>query len=518
MRLPPILLFALCACGGASRTFVEPPTKVDVEVAPAVATITWEMGLNGQSVLIARTRGDVDATPPDGGGVGDALGEGLIRYVGEGTRFIDSSLPEGCGPFSWHLWGQAADGTWSKTAATVRSLRGAHTLPPTAQVSNLLTTFEGSELKVQWEPPEASTGFASVIVVRNFGSAPTSLDNGMRVYAGSASSFTEPAQNLSPSQDTYYAVFNCNSCGRCASNPPSIAVAAQGDGGVNLGITGLTATRSSDGQTVALAWASTAPRVKVLRTLNGPARGPTDTSAAVVFDGEGSSASEKTELLLPSVPLEARQYTYTAWACVGATCSAAPATTTFSLTLKQALQGGGYTLFFRHAPAGTCSDRTMLGTASTTTTPDWWKSCESACGTATAEQLTPTAADPELALVRGFFEASGVPVSRVLSSEFCRAVRTAEGFQLGPQVVEQVPQLTYFVYDEANRCRDTQSLLNGKPAAGTNVVHVGHAEYPAACPVLDTLNPTEALVYKPQLGAPARLVMRIAAGQWASLP
>lgn len=510
------MLFVLSACGGGRGTLVDPPGQAEVVVTPGTATLTWQMGLNAQSVMIARALTDQPPVRPDGGvAVGDDVGTAVVRYVGEDTRFVDTDLPTTCGPFSWHLWSRAADGTWSRAPSTVRSLRGAHTLPPTAQVSALQATFEGADVKVQWTPPEASTGFSSVIVVRNVGSAPTSLDNGTRVYAGSASSFTEPRANLSATEDTHYAVFNCNACGRCAPGAPSLAVPASG--GVELAISGLTPSLSGDAQTVQLAWTTAAPRVKVLRTLNGAARGPSDPNAVVVFDGVGTSTTEKADALLPNVPLEPRVYTYTAWGCVGTTCSSAPATATFSLTLKQALRGGGYTLLFRHAPAGTCSDRTNLGTASTTSTPDWWKSCSTTCASATAEQLTPALADPELALVRAFFASSGATVSRVLSSEFCRAVQTAEGFQLGP-VVERVQQLTYFVYEEANRCRDTQSLLNARPAAGTNVVHVGHVDYPAACSVLDSLNPTEAAVYKPQLGAPARFIARVAANQWASLP
>ena len=84
--------------------------------------------------------------------------------------------------------------------------------------------------------------------------------------------------------------------------------------------------------------------------------------------------------------------------------------------------------------------------------------------------------------------------------------------------MEQVTALTYFVYDEPNRCRDATSLLNAPPAAGTNVVHVGHVSYPAACPVLDSLEPAEAAIYKPTLGAPPRFIARVAAAQWAGLP
>ena len=257
--------------------------------------------------------------------------------------------------------------------------------------------------------------------------------------------------------------------------------------------------------------------MKVLRTLNGPPTSLSDANATVVFDGAGAGTSERLNRLLPNLPLEARTYTYTAWACVGTLCTSAPAITTRALTLKQALRGGGYTLFFRHATGGTCADNLSLGNASVTTTPNWWKSCDAVCGTATAEQLTPALSNPELAQVQGFFQASGVVVSHVLSSEFCRAVRTAEGFQLGPQV-EQLTSLTWFVYDEPNRCRDAVSMLNAPPALGTNVVHVGHVQYPAACPVLDSLEPAEAAIYKPSLGAPPRFIARVAPLQWGLLP
>lgn len=512
-----VWLFALTACGGAHITYVEPPAKVDLVVTPGVATVTWEQGLNSQTVLVARTPGGDNPSAPDGGGVGDALGGGTILYVGDDLKLIDANLPATCGPFAWHLWSRAADGTWSKTAATVRSLRGAHTIAPTAQISNLSTVFDGANLRLSWMQPDVSTAFERVSVLKKLGSAPTSLDDGTVVYAGPSSSTTEPIASLSASQDTYYAVFNCNDCGKCGTTGPSIAVSAPGDGGSSLTITGLTTTLSSDQQSVQLSWVTTAPRVKVLRTLNGVPTGPADAAATVVFDGAGSSASERMSKLLPNLPLEARTYTYTAWGCLGATCSTAPATTTRALTLKQALRGGGYTLFFRHATSGTCADNLALGNASVTTSPNWWKSCNATCATATAEQLTPASSDLELSQVRAFFSANMVTVSRVLSSEFCRALHTAEGFQLGP-AVEQSISLTWFVYDEANRCRDAVSLLNAQPGVGTNVVHVGHVNYPAACPVLDSLNPAEAAIYKPTLGAPPRFITRVSAAQWGSLP
>ena len=154
------LALTFTACGGPRITYVEPPTKVDLALAPGVATITWERGTNATSTLVARALGNEDATAPDGGGVGDALGpSGVILSIGEDLKLIDANLPGTCGPFSWHLWGRAADGTWSKTAATVRSLRGAHTIAPTAEITNLTAAFDGDKVRLQWDPPELSTAF-----------------------------------------------------------------------------------------------------------------------------------------------------------------------------------------------------------------------------------------------------------------------------------------------------------------------------------------------------------------------
>ena len=77
------LLGALLSACGPRTTYVEPPAKVDLVLTPGVATITWEQGINAQSVLVARTLGNEDATPPDGGTVGDPLGGGVILDFGE---------------------------------------------------------------------------------------------------------------------------------------------------------------------------------------------------------------------------------------------------------------------------------------------------------------------------------------------------------------------------------------------------------------------------------------------------
>ena len=513
------LTLPLLACGGS--TFVEPPLRTNVEVSPATAVLTWENGVNAHSTLVVRTTSTAQLAPVKPGadaGVGDVLGTGVVVGVTEEKTFTDRNLPDLCGPFTWHLWARAVDGSWAREAASVSSLRGANTIAPTAEVTRVRAVFEGGDVRILWDPPEASTAFEGVTVVRRRGAAPTSVLDGATLYSGPSSSVRDTLANLSPAEPTYYGVFNCNQCGRCGNTAPSVAVLAPADGGASLSISDFTAQRSADGQRVELAWATTAPRVKVLRGLNAAPVSPTDPAATVVFDGAGVATSERLDALLPNLPLTARRYTYAAWGCIDDVCSATSQTVNFSFTLAQALQGGGYTLYFQHATATTCADDTALGTASSTTRPNWWRSCEATCSAATAAQLTPGVSALELAGVHGFFADGGVPVSRVLASEFCRAQQTVDGFGLGGVAVEPTQALTYFVYDEGNRCRDTLALLNAKPADGTSALHVGHPFTPGSCAVLDSLNPAEAAIYKPQVGAPAKYVGRVLSTQWSSLP
>ncbi len=518
-KFPLIAVVAsLAACGGGGKkTYIDPPVRAELVLTSGQATITWESSDAQRRTLIARTLGSVEATPPDGGAVGDSLGSGFIVALTETERFVDNKLPDSCGPFAWHLWAQAEDGTWASSALTVRSLRGAHTLPPTAEVTDVVSAVEAGKLRLSWTPPEIGTNFVGVNVYRKIGSAPTGTNDATLVYSGASTATLDALSNLSATQSTFYAIYNCNECGKCGATAPTLEVPPVADGGVTLDISNLTAAVSADGQAVQLAWVSNAPRVKVLRKLNDVPSGLDDSSSEVVFDGPGTAASEAVTKLLPDGPLNPRLYTYRAWACSGTLCSGMPAKAELRLTLRQALKGGGYTLFMRHATAGVCMDNTALGKASNATTPNWWKSCDSTCAPNLAQQLTTSVSTGEITTLRTFFQTSGVLVSRVLSSEFCRAVQTAQGLGLSAPL-EQSQALTYFVYDEADRCLDTMSLLGAAPAAGTNTLHVGHTQYAASCLNLDGLTASEVAVFRPEPGAPPRFVTRVLIGAWETLP
>jgi len=270
-----------------------------------------------------------------------------------------------------------------------------------------------------------------------------------------------------------------------------------------------TATLSTDGQRVLLAWmnpdAGNFDRARITRTFSesGPDGGAT-TRTVQVFEGNATSASERVDGLLPS-----RTYSYAAVGCSTSTCETTGGATPLTLTLKQALRGGGYTLFWRHASADVCSDRTTLcpstlpsgqtcGQALAGTTNDnWWKTCVSdspTCST-NARQLNVVNSSNETMAVRTWFQMNGVTVGRVLTSEFCRCFTTAQQFMFGP-TVEQSQDLTFFVHEESLRCAKSYRLLNETPSMGTNTGMVSHAGF--SCPTLDTLAWGEAAIFKPQ--------------------
>jgi phosphohistidine phosphatase SixA len=269
-----------------------------------------------------------------------------------------------------------------------------------------------------------------------------------------------------------------------------------------------------DGSDVVLTWGSPGgryTRTRVLRRLGAPPAGPEDSAADVVVAlSADTTARHPLTDLLPSTTATPRTYDYAAFACTedGKEC-ASPRTARLAPSLRACLRGGGYVLYFRHAAATVCADRTDLGTAATTSVPNWWKSCDKSCGTATARQLDANGV-AEATAVGAALRGASLPFGRVLSSEFCRGIETAQLMALGVPT-ETREELTFFVYDEANRCTKTFALLSEVPAKGTNTVLVGQSGN--VCPPISELAWSEAAIYK---AAPTPvLVARVLADAWA---
>ena len=155
-------------------------------------------------------------------------------------------------------------------------------------------------------------------------------------------------------------------------------------------------------------------------------------------------------------------------------------------------------------------------------TPNW------DCTGATARQLSQKGVDDAL-LAGTNMRSRNIPVGQVLTSEYCRALRTGERLNLGV-TPETRPGLTYYVYaDVLNRCVAHTAILNTAPAAGTNTVVVAHSAIagdstfippvPAPdCSAQDALGRGNAIIYKPvPNGAPLEIVRGVTPAQWATL-
>lgn len=275
-----------------------------------------------------------------------------------------------------------------------------------------------------------------------------------------------------------------------------------------------------DGASIDLTWSSPDPGSgltvsRVLRSLNAAPTGPQDVGAQLVFEGEAEAATDALTALLPNTSGTARVYHYAVYGCdIDSNCETTGSSATLTPTVRQALVAGGYVLHWRHASADVCSDNQSLGKADVTMVPDWWKSCDNNCGTATARQLNATGVT-EATAIGNAFDTLGITIGRVLTSEYCRNFTTAALMDFGP-VVEQSQELTYWVYDEAARCSDTFVMLGEAPAPGTNTALIGHAGN--TCPPLSSLAWSEAAIYKPDGMGGATFIDRVLQSGWLALP
>lgn len=133
--------------------------------------------------------------------------------------------------------------------------------------------------------------------------------------------------------------------------------------------------------------------------------------------------------------------------------------------LVEALQVGGYNIYFRHAA-------TDWGQHDRVETAGDWTSCDpaqmrqlSAEGRATARRIGDA------------IRVLGVPVAKVLSSEYCRSWETARLLDLGP-VTRTRDIMNMRVVDHVGGrdavIRRAQRLLAQPAPEGANVVIVGH--------------------------------------------
>lgn len=140
---------------------------------------------------------------------------------------------------------------------------------------------------------------------------------------------------------------------------------------------------------------------------------------------------------------------------------------------------GGYVLYFRHAKADVgadCKDPEQ---------GEWWKSDDSA----KTRQLS-TLGEHQAVIVGQAFRRLGIPVGKVLSSEFKRSYDTAVLMNLG----EPVPTSGLTPLSERGDFRPRfESVLTAAPEEGTNTVLVAHGH---VLPEFEDLQEASAVVYR----------------------
>ncbi len=166
--------------------------------------------------------------------------------------------------------------------------------------------------------------------------------------------------------------------------------------------------------------------------------------------------------------------------------------------LVQALRGGGYVLFVRHAIADAGEDAAHVAVEDCRTQRNL-----SAAGRAHAQAIS-------AALNR-----LRIPIGEVHASPYCRAAETA---RLG---------FGYMLLDNDLRpLRDghadthlaaVRRLLSTPPVPGTNAVLVGHADTFAKLTGIELAEGDTAIVQPNPTGGSFRVVGRIAAQQWAGI-
>ncbi len=544
---PALWALFLAGCSAAPKADdgpPDPPTQQDYTAHPdGTIGLSWHNARVGdvELTVVVRYEAVPDGHPPHGvtPSTGDAFGSGTVKYAGIAEKWVDASLSDVCRAYTYDLWSVDKAGNWAVAPARVEVPRGAGTPAPLQPPSKLTAAGVDGDVQLAWTNPPDSTGWTELRLVRKRAGAPVTPTDGVVVYTGAAASAAEPLAGMDLGT-WFYGLFACNGCGLCNKTPATVVFtrAIPSDGGAGGGAgggaaddggmgggggrgpltpTNLTLQLSGDGKNVLLSWTNPAEvtQVKVLRTFNAPPLGPGDPDAALVFQGAANNASERVDKLEPNTPTLPRNWNYRVYGCKNASCETTGATTTLSLTVAQALRGGGYTLFWRHATANVCGDQTQLGPANNTTQPNWWKSCDKNCSTAYARQLDAIQSPNETFTIHTQFATRGFAIGRVVSSEFCRATETAQGFAFGPPI-ETSQVLTYFVYDEAQRCTNTMQLLNAQPAAGTNTALVSHAGF--ICPVLDSLGWGEAAIYRPNPGNQPIFIARVLWNGWSTLP
>lgn len=187
----------------------------------------------------------------------------------------------------------------------------------------------------------------------------------------------------------------------------------------------------------------------------------------------------------------------------------AAAQTPDEAALMRALRNGGHVIYFRHAATDWRSDDRLADHGD-------WTSCDPAKMRQLSEDGRATARRIGAAM-----RALGIPVGRVMSSEYCRSAETARLLGLGPvettRDIMNMRAASRFGGREAV-VRRARKVLSAPVPVGTNVVIVGHGNLMrAATDAYAGEGGSGIYVRRPARETGIELIARLAPDDWQHL-
>ncbi len=171
--------------------------------------------------------------------------------------------------------------------------------------------------------------------------------------------------------------------------------------------------------------------------------------------------------------------------------------------LVQALKGGGYNLYMRHALSNVGQDGNLMQT------PRWWENC-------TIQRNIADSGQEQARKVGAAIKTLKIPISEVLTAQFCRTRDTGHAMGLGPiEITEDLNHQTgQRLGFDVNAARFNQ--LAKVPARGTNRVLVSHT-HASTKPeerIMSAMQEAEIVVFHPDRKGGSEPIARIPLTGW----
>ena len=173
------------------------------------------------------------------------------------------------------------------------------------------------------------------------------------------------------------------------------------------------------------------------------------------------------------------------------------------------LAEGGYVVYIRHG-------RTDATYQDKQDKPEWWKSCD-------PRRHRPLSDDGrnQMLSLGANMRALRIPVGKVITSEYCRAVDSGLLLQLMPIASDPAMNYAdahrYLKHPDTQISADLRKLLSARPPAGTNTILVGHVHgvNPPLDQAFSAIQEAESVIVRPLGDDKFEVVGRVTVDKWA---